>query len=74
VTTGSAEMLKNLPVFFEGTPTFLAIQTLIVAVWILFNSLGYTKFDIYPFILLNLAFRLQAAYAAPLYCSLKRAI
>ncbi len=29
-------------------------------------SLGFTKFDIYPFILLNLAFSLQAAYAAPL--------
>ena len=27
---------------------------------------GWTKFDIYPFILLNLAFSLQAAYAAPL--------
>ena len=30
------------------------------------NVLGYTKFDVYPFILLNLAFSLQAAYAAPL--------
>ncbi len=30
------------------------------------NAFGVTKFDIYPFILLNLAFSLQAAYAAPL--------
>jgi uncharacterized membrane protein len=30
------------------------------------NILGFTNFDIYPFILLNLAFSLQAAYAAPL--------
>jgi len=30
------------------------------------NALGFTKFDVYPFILLNLAFSLQAAYAAPL--------
>lgn len=51
---------------FFGTPTFLIAQTLIVAVWILVNMLGWTKFDVYPFILLNLAFSLQAAYAAPL--------
>lgn len=51
---------------FFGTPVFLITQTIIVAVWILFNVLGITKFDIYPFILLNLAFSLQAAYAAPL--------
>jgi uncharacterized membrane protein len=51
---------------FFGTPTFLVGQTVIVAVWILVNVVGLTKFDIYPFILLNLAFSLQAAYAAPL--------
>ena len=51
---------------FFGTPVFLVSQTIIVAIWIGLNVLGYTKFDIYPFILLNLAFSLQAAYAAPL--------
>jgi uncharacterized membrane protein len=51
---------------FFGTPTFLVGQTVIVAVWIVLNVVGYTHFDIYPFILLNLAFSLQAAYAAPL--------
>ena len=51
---------------FFGTPSFLTTQTVIVAVWILVNVLGLTTFDIYPFILLNLAFSLQAAYAAPL--------
>lgn len=51
---------------FFGTPIFLIGQTLIVAVWILINAFGFVKFDIYPFILLNLAFSLQAAYAAPL--------
>src|SRR6202051_138550 len=51
---------------FFGTPTFLIGQTLIVAVWIIVNAAGWTKFDIYPFILLHLAFSLQAAYAAPL--------
>ena len=41
-------------------------QTVIVAIWIALNIFGFTKFDVYPFILLNLAFSLQAAYAAPL--------
>ena len=51
---------------FFGTPVFLIAQTLIVAIWIGLNVAGVCKFDIYPFILLNLAFSLQAAYAAPL--------
>jgi uncharacterized membrane protein len=51
---------------FFGTPVFLVSQTVIVAIWIGLNTFGYTKFDVYPFILLNLAFSLQAAYAAPL--------
>ncbi len=51
---------------FFGTPVFLIGQTLFVAVWIIINVFGLVHFDIYPFILLNLAFSLQAAYAAPL--------
>ena len=51
---------------FFGTPVFLVGQTIIVALWILVNFVGWTQFDVYPFILLNLAFSLQAAYAAPL--------
>jgi len=51
---------------FFGTPVFLVVQTVVVAIWIGLNAVGWTKFDIYPFILLNLAFSLQAAYAAPL--------
>src|SRR5215472_3855091 len=51
---------------FFGTPLFLVAQTLIVAVWIGLNVAGVTQFDLYPFILLNLAFSTQAAYAAPL--------
>jgi uncharacterized membrane protein len=51
---------------FFGTPVFLIAQTLVVAVWILLNSVGIATFDLYPFILLNLAFSTQAAYAAPL--------
>src|SRR5439155_18699688 len=51
---------------FFGTPQFLIAQTLVVAVWIAINSVGMVRFDLYPFILLNLAFSTQAAYAAPL--------
>jgi len=51
---------------FFGTPTFLIGQTLIVLAWMGVNVAGWTAFDVYPFILLNLAFSLQAAYAAPL--------
>ena len=51
---------------FFGTPIFLISQSVFVAIWIGLNVAGVTKFDAYPFILLNLAFSLQAAYAAPL--------
>ena len=51
--------------FFRDS-IFLVAQTIIVALWISLNVAGVFKFDLYPFILLNLAFSLQAAYAAPL--------
>jgi uncharacterized membrane protein len=51
---------------FFGTSTFLIGQTVVVGLWIAVNMTGLTKFDVYPFILLNLMFSLQAAYAAPL--------
>ncbi|MGV9824542.1 MULTISPECIES: DUF1003 domain-containing protein [unclassified Gordonia (in: high G+C Gram-positive bacteria)] len=52
---------------FLGTGRYLAIQTVIVIVWIAINlSWVALRFDPYPFILLNLAFSTQAAYAAPL--------
>lgn len=51
---------------FFGTPFFLIAQTAVVVSWIAINATGLTRFDVYPFILLNLAFSLQAAYAAPL--------
>jgi uncharacterized membrane protein len=50
-----------------GTARFLVIQTAVVAVWITANVLMVRfRWDPYPFILLNLAFSTQAAYAAPL--------
>jgi len=75
-----APFLKLTPVFgndwfalkaeafarFFGTPVFLVGQTVVVLTWIGLNVAGFFHFDVYPFILLNLAFSLQAAYAAPL--------
>ena len=52
---------------FLGTGRFLAVQTIIVIVWITLNVFAVRlRWDPYPFILLNLAFSTQAAYAAPL--------
>jgi uncharacterized membrane protein len=52
---------------FLGTGRYLAIQTVFVIVWILLNFGAFAwQWDPYPFILLNLAFSTQAAYAAPL--------
>jgi uncharacterized membrane protein len=52
---------------FLGTGRYLAFQTILVVVWIGLNGLALSKgWDPYPFILLNLAFSTQAAYAAPL--------
>ena len=52
---------------FFGTPRYIIGQTLIVIAWIALNSVALiSHWDPYPFILLNLAFSTQAAYAAPL--------
>ncbi len=52
---------------FFGTPQYLIGQTVVVIFWIIINGAAViAQWDPYPFILLNLAFSLQAAYAAPL--------
>jgi uncharacterized membrane protein len=52
---------------FFGTPRFIVGQTVLVAIWIALNAVAVSlRWDPYPFILLNLAFSTQAAYAAPL--------
>jgi uncharacterized membrane protein len=54
---------------FFGTPGYIVGQTFVVALWVSCNTaalLDLVHFDRYPYILLNLAFSLQAAYAAPL--------
>jgi uncharacterized membrane protein len=52
---------------FFGTPRFIIGQTILVVLWIAANAAAFGfQWDPYPFILLNLAFSTQAAYAAPL--------
>jgi uncharacterized membrane protein len=52
---------------FFGTPRYILVQTALVILWIVLNSIALINhWDPYPFILLNLAFSTQAAYAAPL--------
>lgn len=52
---------------YLGSWRFLIVQTLVVSAWLLGNAWLLSRpFDPYPFILLNLAFSTQAAYAAPL--------
>jgi uncharacterized membrane protein len=59
----SAERLAR----FFGTPRYILGQSIVVIIWIALNAVAIgLHWDPYPFILLNLAFSTQAAYAAPL--------
>ncbi|HLY15291.1 MAG TPA: DUF1003 domain-containing protein [Candidatus Limnocylindrales bacterium] len=59
--------IADLVTGFMGSWRFIIVQTVIVVIWLLSNIYLLSKpFDPYPFILLNLAFSTQAAYAAPL--------
>ena len=50
-----------------GSWTFIIVQTILVALWMILNIIGIVEhWDPYPFILLNLLFSTQAAYAAPI--------
>jgi uncharacterized membrane protein len=65
--TGFGDKVADKVVQGMGSWSFILIQTAIIIVWILGN--GYflvVHFDKYPFILLNLVFSTQAAYASPL--------
>jgi uncharacterized membrane protein len=63
---GSFGAIAEKTARYLGTPKYLIGQTLVVIAWIAFNAARGESFDPYPFILLNLAFSLQAAYAAPM--------
>ena len=65
LTTGDkiADLVSN----GMGSWKFIIWQTIIVVVWMVLNIIGFIKhWDAYPFILLNLIFSTQAAYAAPI--------
>jgi uncharacterized membrane protein len=65
-TDAFARFAESVARFF-GTGRYLAGQTIIVLVWIALNGVAWKlRWDKYPFILLNLVFSTQAAYAAPL--------
>src|ERR1035437_1900006 len=50
-----------------GSWSFIIIQTILVILWMGLNLVGFVyHWDVYPFILLNLVFSTQAAYAAPI--------
>ena len=50
-----------------GSWNFIIIQTVLVVIWMTLNLIGFMyHWDVYPFILLNLLFSTQAAYAAPI--------
>ena len=50
-----------------GSWTFIIAQTIFVILWMALNAVGFIyHWDVYPFILLNLLFSTQAAYAAPI--------
>ena len=50
-----------------GSWTFIIWQSIIVVMWMILNVVGFVRhWDVYPFILLNLIFSTQAAYAAPI--------
>src|SRR5437762_12721960 len=51
---------------FDGKMRYLLMQTVLVLSWVAFNAMGTFHYDPYPFILLNLVFSTQAAYAAPM--------
>jgi len=66
-TDPPGERIADALTGFMGSWRFIMIQTVIVTIWLLGNIWILSKpFDPYPFILLNLAFSTQAAYAAPL--------
>lgn len=62
-----AERIADKVAVIMGSWTFIIAQTIIVFLWMILNVIAYiSHWDPYPFILLNLLFSTQAAYAAPI--------
>lgn len=66
-TLGFGSRLADLVANVMGSWRFIIVQTVFVLFWMSLNIIGYFyQWDPYPFILLNLVFSTQAAYAAPI--------
>lgn len=66
-TLGFGSRLADAVASGMGSWTFIIIQTILVILWMTLNLVAYVShWDVYPFILLNLVFSTQAAYAAPI--------
>ena len=66
-TLGVGDRLADSVANGMGSWSFIIIQTVLVLLWMGLNLVGYMyHWDVYPFILLNLVFSTQAAYAAPI--------
>ena len=66
-TLGFGSRLADAVAKGMGSWSFIIIQTLLVVIWMGLNLIGFINhWDVYPFILLNLVFSTQAAYAAPI--------
>lgn len=62
-----AQRIADRVAAIMGSWTFIIIQTIVVLLWMVLNIVAYAyHWDPYPFILLNLLFSTQAAYAAPI--------
>ena len=66
-TLGFGSRLADSVAKGMGSWNFIIIQTILVILWMGMNLVGFINhWDVYPFILLNLVFSTQAAYAAPI--------
>jgi uncharacterized membrane protein len=65
-TLGFGDRLADRFTLLVGSWSFLIVQSIVLAIWIAANVVGYLRhWDSYPFILLNLVLSFQAAYTAP---------
>ncbi|CAM2916658.1 DUF1003 domain-containing protein [Flavobacterium frigoris] len=64
---GFGSRLADAVAKIMGSWKFIIVQTILVVLWMTLNLIAFIKhWDVYPFILLNLLFSTQAAYAAPI--------
>lgn len=66
-TLGFGSRIADAVAKTMGSWKFIIVQTILVVLWMTLNLIAFMKhWDVYPFILLNLVFSTQAAYAAPI--------